>query len=237
MLITGGSSTLSANGLTGLGNFIGYNSSGNTLTVSNGGAVVTTGQTYIGAQGGSNNSVRITGANSVWYATNVNIGGGSVAGVAGGALTLDDGALLQAANGITIASSNGSVGTLDIGIFGSNGSAGFISNTPTITFGSGSATLNFNQGDVVTISANLSGSNGTVAQLGSGTTILTGNNANYRGLISITNGTLAVGNGGNLGNSNTISNDADLLLKVKEPLPPEYGLVRERQVLFTYLHC
>ena len=31
--------------------------------------------------------------------------------------------------------------------------------------------------------------------------------------------------------------DADLLLKVKEPLPPEYGLVRERQVLFTYLHC
>ena len=30
--------------------------------------------------------------------------------------------------------------------------------------------------------------------------------------------------------------DADLLLKVKEPLPPEYGLVREGQVLFTYLH-
>jgi alanine dehydrogenase len=29
---------------------------------------------------------------------------------------------------------------------------------------------------------------------------------------------------------------ADLILKVKEPLPPEYDLFREEQVLFTYLH-
>ncbi|MGO9152659.1 alanine dehydrogenase [Mycobacterium sp.] len=29
---------------------------------------------------------------------------------------------------------------------------------------------------------------------------------------------------------------ADLLLKVKEPIPAEYGLLRRRQVLFTYLH-
>ncbi|MGD1173643.1 alanine dehydrogenase [Mycobacterium seoulense] len=30
--------------------------------------------------------------------------------------------------------------------------------------------------------------------------------------------------------------DADLLLKVKEPIPAEYGLLRSSQVLFTYLH-
>lgn len=30
--------------------------------------------------------------------------------------------------------------------------------------------------------------------------------------------------------------DAELLLKVKEPMPAEYGLLREGQVLFTYLH-
>src|SRR5262245_16872411 len=30
--------------------------------------------------------------------------------------------------------------------------------------------------------------------------------------------------------------DADLLLKVKEPMPAEYGLLRHGQVLFTYLH-
>jgi alanine dehydrogenase len=29
---------------------------------------------------------------------------------------------------------------------------------------------------------------------------------------------------------------ADLILKVKEPLPPEYGLMREGQAIFTYLH-
>lgn len=29
---------------------------------------------------------------------------------------------------------------------------------------------------------------------------------------------------------------ADLIVKVKEPLPAEYGLLRERQALFTYLH-
>jgi alanine dehydrogenase len=29
---------------------------------------------------------------------------------------------------------------------------------------------------------------------------------------------------------------ADLVLKVKEPLPPEYGLLRPGQILFTYLH-
>jgi alanine dehydrogenase len=29
---------------------------------------------------------------------------------------------------------------------------------------------------------------------------------------------------------------ADMILKVKEPLPQEYGLLREEQILFTYLH-
>ena len=29
---------------------------------------------------------------------------------------------------------------------------------------------------------------------------------------------------------------ADLLVKVKEPLPPEYALIRDNQTLFTYLH-
>src|SRR5256714_15406743 len=30
--------------------------------------------------------------------------------------------------------------------------------------------------------------------------------------------------------------DSDLLLKVKEPIEPEYGRLREDLVLFTYLH-
>ena len=29
---------------------------------------------------------------------------------------------------------------------------------------------------------------------------------------------------------------AEMIMKVKEPLPPEYPLLREGQILFTYLH-
>jgi len=38
------------------------------------------------------------------------------------------------------------------------------------------------------------------------------------------------------GSASEVWEDAELLLKVKEPLEPEYSLLREGQVLFTYLH-
>jgi len=38
------------------------------------------------------------------------------------------------------------------------------------------------------------------------------------------------------GDAEQVWAEADLLLKVKEPIAPEYGLLRNRQVLFTYLH-
>src|SRR2546423_12197943 len=42
--------------------------------------------------------------------------------------------------------------------------------------------------------------------------------------------------GASLGDAVWIWEEADLLLKVKEPLPSEYGLLREGLILFTYLH-
>jgi alanine dehydrogenase len=39
-----------------------------------------------------------------------------------------------------------------------------------------------------------------------------------------------------LGTAEEMWADADLVLKVKEPMPAEYGLLRRGQVLFTYLH-
>src|ERR1051325_277369 len=42
--------------------------------------------------------------------------------------------------------------------------------------------------------------------------------------------------GATLGSASEGWEDAELLLKVKEPLEPEYSLLREGQVLFTYLH-
>ncbi|ORB65852.1 alanine dehydrogenase [Mycobacterium scrofulaceum] len=38
------------------------------------------------------------------------------------------------------------------------------------------------------------------------------------------------------GSAEQVWGEADLLLKVKEPITAEYGLLRPRQVLFTYLH-
>lgn len=39
-----------------------------------------------------------------------------------------------------------------------------------------------------------------------------------------------------LGTAHAVWEQAELLLKVKEPIAPEYELMREGQVLFTYLH-
>jgi alanine dehydrogenase len=42
--------------------------------------------------------------------------------------------------------------------------------------------------------------------------------------------------GARLGAAAEVWAESDLLLKVKEPLPEEYGLLREELILFTYLH-
>ncbi|MCL6580685.1 MAG: alanine dehydrogenase [Firmicutes bacterium] len=39
-----------------------------------------------------------------------------------------------------------------------------------------------------------------------------------------------------VGDKRKLFDDADMIIKVKEPLPPEYDLFHEGQVLFTYLH-
>src|SRR5262245_16361053 len=42
--------------------------------------------------------------------------------------------------------------------------------------------------------------------------------------------------GATLVDESTVWRDAEMVLKVKEPLPPEYPLLRREQILFTYLH-
>jgi len=41
---------------------------------------------------------------------------------------------------------------------------------------------------------------------------------------------------GVMANAAEVFSAVDMIMKVKEPLPPEYGLFKEGQVLFTYLH-
>jgi len=194
-LITGASSVWSINSgsISNIGLYVGDSSSGNTLTISNGGTVNVIGGMLLGTDvslpgtPGSNNSVLVTGTGS----TLSNSAAITVGDSGGGTLTVAAGGVVIAPT-IVLASSNNSVGTLNIGDFGANDAAGTLIAT-NINFGSGTATLNFNQSNTTTIGANISG-NGSVNQYGSGITILTGSNS-YSGVTTITNGTLQLGDG------------------------------------------
>jgi len=46
-----------------------------------------------------------------------------------------------------------------------------------------------------------------------------------------------VSSGAEIGSGPTeVFKKADMIMKVKEPLPEEYGLIRENQIVFTYFH-
>ena len=167
--------------------YVGNAGSGNSLVISNGGRVAS-GDGIIGNfADSSNNSVLVTGSGSTWSNSE-----SLTVGVSGsGTLTVANGASVVAATGITIASQSGSSGTLNIGRFGTNDTAGTIT-APTIAFGAGTGTINFNQTNAFTLLSGISG-NGSVNQLGAGTTILTGSNS-YTGTTTISAGTLLANN-------------------------------------------
>ena len=164
--------------------FVGaFGGSGNSLVISNGGTVASD-IAYIGLDS-SNNSVLVTGADSLW----TNSGELVVGGVGiGNSLTIADGGTV-AASGIKIAEQADSSGTLNIGRFGTNDAAGTII-TPTIAFGEGTGAINFNQSNSTSLSAIISG-NGGVNQLGAGTTELSGIST-YTGQTTIQAGKLVV---------------------------------------------
>jgi len=146
---------------------------------------------------GSNNAVTVNGAGSLLNCSgSVTIGCEGV----GHVLTVANHGSVSAGVGITIASQVGSSSILNIGALGGNDTAGMIT-SPTITFGSGSGTINFNQSDASKLSISISGA-GALNQLGVGTTILTGSNS-YTGTTTIVSGTLLANNtaGSALGSS------------------------------------
>ncbi|MFZ0615531.1 MAG: hypothetical protein WAN16_03665, partial [Chthoniobacterales bacterium] len=179
LIVTGTNSSLAVSGWLEVG--WGSNS-GNSMIISNGGSVADL-QGYIGyTNGSSNNSVLVTGEGSIW-----SNGATLTVGHSGsGTLTVANGGTIKA-SGITIASNSGSIGTLNIGSLRGSDTAGTIA-TPTIAFGSGTGTLNFNQSDEITLTCSISG-DGTINQLGYGTTILSGSN-NFTGTTLVSSGAL-----------------------------------------------
>ena len=203
VLVAGSGSTLS----NAANLYIGDSGSGNSLVISNGGKVTSFIAEIGFSAGSSNNSVLVTGSgsslsNNSFYGTVIGNGGEGTLTVANGGV-----AASTAPEGITVASQSGSVGTLNIGGFGTNDAAGTI-NAPKITFGAGTGTINFNQSNATTISAVISG-NGSVNQLGSGTTILAGTNT-YSGTTTVNNGTLVVQGQSSLGTSSVTVNGGTL---------------------------
>ena len=190
VLVTGSGSTWSNSGNLQ----IGYDGSSNSLVVAAGAVVSTVVNAplnYGGVIGlnsdSSNNRVLVTGNGSTWTNSgNLTIGNAGT----GNSLTVANGGS-AVAGAVIIGSSAGSSGTLNIGSLGGSDTAGAII-TPTITFGSGSGTINFNQVDTATVTNAISG-NGSVNQLGSGATILSGSN-NYTGTTTVSGGTLMANN-------------------------------------------
>ena len=180
---------------------VGFDGSRNSLVISNGGVVTTSQYDYGGVIGlnadSSNNSVLVTGTASLWSnngALTVGYGGSATLSVASGG-TVD-------ASGIVIAARAGSVGTVNFGTLGGS-DTNITLITPSIAFGSGSGTLNFNQADSATITSTISGI-GSILQLGTGTTILSASNS-FSGSTSVNSGKLLINSNGCLAGGGTVT--------------------------------
>ena len=177
--------------------YIGHDGSNNSMIISDGGTVVNLTGVIGYNPNAQNSSVLVTGDNSLWRNGKTNYIGYQGSGT----LTVANGGTVQALGGIIIASDVGSAGTLNIGSLGGNDTAGTIS-TPTITFGLGTGTINFNQADTANITNPISGS-GSINQLGAGTTKLSASNS-FVGSTVVSAGTLIITSGGTLsGGGNT----------------------------------
>jgi T5SS/PEP-CTERM-associated repeat protein len=211
VLITGAGSALHSSGYID----VGYDGSGAnmSLVVSNGAKLFSVTGIVGEGDGGSNNYITLTGTGSSWSNSgNITIGRGN-SGL--GAVNVENGASLISSN-ITIASQVKSAGVLNIGTFGGN-DTGVSLNSPTITFGSGSGTLNFNQADTLIYSGSIGGgvsqtTNGVsqIYQQGSGTTIFTGYSTNIIGLY-VQAGELLI-NGGELDNGTNAGNNGNITI-------------------------
>ena len=160
-----------------------------TLTIANGGTVINTTPVIanIGNAVGSQGTVTVTGAGSIWS----NSSGVNVGNFGTGTLTIADGGIVTAPT-VVIATNAGAIGTLNIGAgAGAPAAAPGTLNAPSVAFGAGTGTLNFNHTSANYVFAPAISGNGTVNVL-AGTTTLTAANS-YSGATNVNAGTLRAG--------------------------------------------
>jgi T5SS/PEP-CTERM-associated repeat protein len=185
---------------------VGGNATG-TLTIAAGGTVTSVGGAIgIGGAGfGSQGTVLITGQGSSW-SSSPGIEVGTLGGT--GALTIADGGV--ASGPIFIASTAGSIGTVNIGAAtGNPADAPGTLNTTSVAFGAGTGALNFNHTSNNYVFEPAISGNGAVNVL-AGITMLTANNT-YTGPTTISGGALIVS--GSIASSSltTVNNRTALL--------------------------
>jgi outer membrane autotransporter protein len=159
------------------------------LTITNGARVIdiTPLVSNIGNGAGSNGTVTVTGTGSLWS----DIAGLKIGNSGTGTLTIADGGSVIAPV-VTIAANVGSIGNLNIGAGpGSPAAAPGTLTAPSVAFGSGTGTINFNHTSADYVFAPAITGNGTVNVL-AGTTIFTGANS-YIGPTNVDAGTLRAG--------------------------------------------
>ena len=160
-----------------------------TLTITNGGMVInnTAFTANIGNGAGSQGTVTVTGAGSIWSnSSGVNIGNSGT-----GTLTIADGGVVTGPT-VVIATNAGAIGTLNIGAgAGSPAAAPGTLTAPSVAFGAGTGTINFNHTSADYVFAPAISGNGTVNVL-AGTTTFTGANS-YSGATNVDAGTLRAG--------------------------------------------
>jgi len=166
---------------------VGGNSTG-TLTIA-GGATVTSVGGAIGLGGagfGSQGTVVVTGQGSSW-SSSPGIEVGTLGGT--GTLTVADGGTVSGP--IFVASTAGSIGTVNIGAAAGNPAvAPGTLNAASVAFGAGTGTLNFNHTSANYVFTPAISGNGTVNMF-AGTTVLTAANT-YTGATTINDGALIV---------------------------------------------
>lgn len=190
---------------------IGRDGSGTLLVDS--GAIMISNSSNIAANTGSTGDATVTGMGSIWDAGD----GLSVGDQGSGKLTVSDGGAVSATAGVGIAQDAGATGILNIGAGeGEAAVAAGLVETPSITFGAGNGTINFNHTDSDYVFDAAIGGSGTINQL-AGTTSLTGA-GDAGGALNVRGGTLRVEgtlgdtattvfDGATLGGSGAISGD------------------------------
>ncbi len=159
-----------------------------TLTIANGGKVIniTTFTANIGNGASGQGTVTVTGAGSTWS----NSSGVNIGNLGTGTLTIADGGIVTGP--MVIATSAGATGTLNIGAGAGNPAAAPGTLTaPSLAFGAGTGTLNFNHTSANYVFAPAISGNGTVNVL-AGSTTLTGANS-YSGATNVNAGSLGAG--------------------------------------------